>query len=357
MTTADTLLQQAKATEFFVAPYLERDLARFLDEKAMEIRQLASESVRGDIREVYFVASGASGAALYSGMYLLQRYTSIAAHSLPGYDFINRGNVRVNEHSLVFLASYGGRTEDTLAALRFAKGKRARTIAIGRRQDPATPIMSEADVRIEYDSPALYHIPLAAVYLFGSQVALATNPGQVEMRKLADDLFTLPSLLGEVYKNSQTTARDLAERCVDSKLMYVLGTGPLYGLAYTYALTIFMEYLRINSSVIEASEFRQGPIEALSRQKADLVFLVGTDETRAMMSRVLDVVRTRTDAQSLVFDMADYAPTSPLLAPLVLHIPLQWFTVYSAVLRGFADLDTRTYMGTGLLSKEGATWP
>jgi hypothetical protein len=39
-------------------------------------------------------------------------------------------------------------------------------------------------------------------------------------------------------------------------------------------------------------------------------------------------------------------------------IPLQWFAVYSALLRGITDLDERVFMGRGLMSKgEGITWP
>ncbi len=357
MTATAALLEQAKKTEFFVAPYLEHDLALFLVEKKDAIAKLAAEAVLGDLRDVFFVASGASGAALYSGMYLLQRFAGLGAYSLPGYEFLSLSPARINEHSLVFLASYGGGTEDTLAALRYAKSRRARTVAIGRRREPASPILSEADTSLEYDSPALYHIPLAAAYLLALQIAQARYPGQRELHRLADDLFALPSLLGEVYRSSQQSAKEQAQSFADSQLLYVLGSGPLYGLAYTYALTIFMEYLRINASLIETSEFRQGPIEALSRQQADLVFLVGTDESRAMSTRVMDVVKGHTRARSIVFDLADYPAISPLLAPMVLHIPLQWFTLYSAVLRGFADLDNRTFMGRGLLAKEGATWP
>ena len=357
MASVEALLEQAKKTEFFVAPYLEQDLGKFLAEEGDAIRQLAADAVHGGVRDVFFVASGASGAALYSGMYLLQRYTDLSVLSLPGYDLLTKAPERVNERSLVILASYGGGTEDTLAALRYANGRGAHTVAIGRRREPASPVMCEAATAIEYDSTALYHIPLAAVYLFALQVALTRNPERTDLHRLAEDLFALPSLLGEIYRSSQSTGEALARSLADSTMMYVLGTGPLYGLAYTYALTIFMEYLRINASMIETSEFRQGPIEALSRQRADLVFLVGTDESRAMTARVVNVVKRHTDARSIVLDMEDYPKTSPLLSPFVLHIPLQWFTLYSAALRGFADLDSRIFMGRGLLSREGASWP
>ena len=40
-----------------------------------------------------------------------------------------------------------------------------------------------------------------------------------------------------------------------------------------------------------------------------------------------------------------------LLAPFVLMIPLQWFAVWSSLLRGVTDLDERVLMGRGILGK------
>ena len=60
----------------------------------------------------------------------------------------------------------------------------------------------------------------------------------------------------------------------------------------------------------------------------------------------------------LVFDAADYPGLHPQLAPFLLLVPLQWFTVYSALLRGITDLDERVFMGHRLLAAgRDATWP
>ncbi len=136
-----------------------------------------------------------------------------------------------------------------------------------------------------------------------------------------------------------------------------MAAGPLYGLAYKFALTVFMENIRVHGSVIESAEFRHGPAEMLDRQGADIVFLLGTDETRAMTQRVIDLVQTRDNVRTIVYDMADYGDVHPLLAPFVFLIPLQWFTVYSALLAGIHDLDERVFMGRGILAKGQATWP
>jgi fructoselysine-6-P-deglycase FrlB-like protein len=69
-------------------------------------------------------------------------------------------------------------------------------------------------------------------------------------------------------------------------------------------------------------------------------------------------VSTAAGARTLVLDTADYPPVHPLLAPFVLMVPLQWFTVYSALLRGITDLDQRVFMGHRVLATgPDATWP
>ena len=73
--------------------------------------------------------------------------------------------------------------------------------------------------------------------------------------------------------------------------------------------------------------------------------------------RVLTLAQTQ-GASVLVYDFADYGDLHPLLAPFVLMVPLQWFAVYSALLRGITDLDERVYMGRGVLAQgQGVTWP
>lgn len=349
----DRLVAQAKQSELFTAPHLETDLAAFLAERKGTILKLAADAVAQGVQQVYFVGSGGSWSAMFSGAYLLNRFSSIPAEALTGYDLIHRQPPRLNAKAWVFVASYSGNTEDTVAALRFAKSKGARTIGIVRRRD--CTITQEADAVIDYASTALYILPLATVYLFALEAA--RQQGRGDVLPALEGLAVLPTVLGRVYRESEQRARDLSEAFADSSLLYVVAAGPLYGLAYKFALTVFMENIRIHGSVIASDEFRHGPVEMLTRQGADMVFLLGTDDTRAMTQRVLRLVEGDSRVRTMVCDVADYAAVDPLLAPFVLLIPLQWFAVYSALRAGIHNLDERTFMGRGVLSQGGASWP
>lgn len=154
MTDLDQLVEQAKRSELFTAPRLEADLAAFLAENAGRITALAAEAVASGVEHVYFVGSGGSWSNMFSGKYLLDRFTTLPSDALTSYELIWRNPRRLNSKAWVFLASYSGGTEDTVAALRHARDRDARTIGIVRRRDSV--IAREADVVIDYESTALY---------------------------------------------------------------------------------------------------------------------------------------------------------------------------------------------------------
>ncbi|MCL4561383.1 MAG: SIS domain-containing protein [Chloroflexi bacterium] len=349
----ESLVNQARQSTLFTAPVLGPDMERFLRESGEAIRDLARRAVSEEVQHIYWAGSGNSWVNLYSGKYLMDRFTSLPSDCFTSYDFIWRNPGRLNAKSWVFLASFSGATEDTLAALRHARSRGAHTIAIVNRADSV--MGREADEVIAYNSKALYILPLAAAYLFSLEVARLT--GNTGVQEIIDGLYALPALLTRQYVEEEAPARRLAEIYAGERLFYTLGSGPLYGLAYKFGLTVFMENMRVNGSFMDATEFRHGPAEMLEREKPVIVMLLGTDESRPVVERVRVLAEER-GARILAYDLAEYPGVHPLLAPFALMIPLQWFAVYSALLRGITDLDERVLMGHGILGQgKGVTWP
>ena len=163
-----TLVEEAKRSDLFTAPRLEADLAAFLQDQSDRVRRLAQRTAKGEFDQVYFVGSGGSWSNMYSGQYLTDRYTSVPAEVLTSYELIWRRPVRLGPRALVFAASYSGSTEDTLAALRHANDAGATTVALTRRHE--SPMSAEADEVIDYESTALYILPLAAVTLYAFEL-------------------------------------------------------------------------------------------------------------------------------------------------------------------------------------------
>lgn len=347
------LVDAARKSTLFTAPVLGADLERFLAQQGDTIRDLARRAVAENVRHIYWVGSGNSWVNLYSGKYLLDRFSDIPSDCFISYELVWRNPARLNSRSWTFLASYSGATEDTIAALRHAKAHGSHTIVFVNKADSL--MGREADEVVEYNSKALYILPLAAAYLFSLEVA--SIKGVKEVEKTIEQLFKLPALLSKQYIDEETKGHKLAEEFAQERMIYTLGSGPLYGLAYKFGLTVFMENMRINGSFMDASEFRHGPAEILDREKPAMVVLLGTDESRPVVQRVCQLAKTK-DLKLQVYDMAEYGGIDPLLAPFVLMIPLQWFAVYSALLRGITNLDERVLMGRGIMGQgKGIIWP
>jgi fructoselysine-6-P-deglycase FrlB-like protein len=356
MAGLSALVEDAKRSDLFTAPRLEADLAAFLEDQDERIRRLAARVAAGEFDQVYFVGSGGSWANMFSGQYLTDRYTSVPSEVLTSYELIWRGPARLGPRALVFLASYSGSTEDTLAALRHANKAGATTIALTRRRQ--SPMATEADEIIDYESTALYALPLAAVTTFALELGrLSAGANRSDAERALAQMPDLPQMLGNAYRSAEAASLEQARQYLSATAMTVLASGPLMGLGYKFALTVFMENIRVAGSFIESSEFRHGPVEALERSRLDVVVLLGTDESRSMTERSIAAVEAA-GSRVLRFDAADYDGVHPQLAPFLLLVPLQWFTVHSALLRGITDLDDRVFMGHGALAAgPDATWP
>jgi fructoselysine 6-phosphate deglycase len=349
----DAFIQKAVSSALFTAPVLGDDLERFLKEEGARITDLAKQAIDEKVSHIFWVGAGNSRVNLLSGKELMNRFTDIPGDCFTSYEFIWNNPVLLNKKSWVFLASYSGATEDTVAALRFAKQKGAKTISFVNQLDSL--MGRESDVTIAYKSKALFSLPLAAAYLFVLQMAKLN--GNKEAEKIIADLYRLPNILRKQYIDEKDKAIKTSKYFGEQEMIYTLASGPLIGLGYKFGLTVFMENIRVNGSFMEATEFRHGPAEMLDRHKPAFIVLLGTDDSRALVQRVIDLLKTQ-DVPLIVYDVAEYGDFHPLLAPFLLKIPLQWFSILSANLRGITDLDERVFMGRGLMGKgKGVTWP
>src|SRR5262249_18203395 len=165
----------------------------------------------------------------------------------------------------------------------------------------ASPVGSDADEVFASGSPGLYSLPLMAVSLLALE--WGRLDGNADAAALMERLSDVPAQVGEAFRSTRERGRELAEQLGDSDLLYCVGARPLYGLAYKFGLTVFMENMRINGSVIESGEFRHGPAEALERQRPDVAVVLGTDESRPMTLRTLDFLQAN-GARTFVFDAA-----------------------------------------------------
>ena len=351
MSDSNRYVELAKASEYFSGARLSDDLASFLEERRAACRELGREIA--EARHLYLIGCGGSLATLQTAKYVLDRELDVPIEAAHGYDLVWRSPKQLGEGAVAFFASYSGETEDTVAALRFARERGARTVGIVRGGD--STIAREADDVIEYGSAAIFEVPIAAMILIGLGLAEGRGAG-ASMQALALALNEVPPAVAAAFEVEEERAEERARELLSSRHLYVVGAGPLAPLAYKVALTVVMENIRIGGTWLDASEFRHGPAEALERSQVDALVLLGTDESRGMGERALAFLQEH-GTRTLVLDSASYPPVHPLLTPLVLNSITQWFTVWSAILRGITDLDERVFMGRHVLATGGHAWP
>jgi fructoselysine 6-phosphate deglycase len=246
----------------------------------------------------------------------------------------------------VVFNSWSGRNADVLDALAYARSTGAPTVAIVA--NPTSALAQGVDEVVLYTGRSIYEVPVLAVIELARAVA---EPAAVAL--LDASVRQLPSRLRALLPLAAARARTDASRFASTDLFYILGAGPCSSLALKYA-NVFMENIRLGAAYYDAVEFRHGAVEALSRLAPAMVFLLGEDESRSSTVALADFC-AHEGAVVLRYDAADYALGHPMLGPLVMNSFLQWFVVYSALIREIPDLDERVYMGTGRLSEGG--WP
>ena len=247
-----------------------------------------------------------------------------------------------------------GETADTLAALKQAARRGARTIAICNVQG--------SQITRQVESTLYTHagpeIGVASTKAFTTQLAtlvlLAMKLGEIRQRldeasriSLLSGLRELPARLDGLRRLEPEIVK-LAERWHTAQNALYLGRGPLYPIALEGALKL-KEISYIHAEGYPAGEMKHGPI-ALIDMALPIVALMPRDSHRERTLSNLQEAAAR-DGRILAFVTAgdtalNHVATSvlelpqiePLLAPIVYSVPLQLFAYHVAVLRG-CDVD------------------
>jgi fructoselysine-6-P-deglycase FrlB-like protein len=352
MRDLERYVAEAQNSLYFSGARIDEHLLAFLDERREACVELG-RSMAGQTTQLYVVGSGGSYAAALTAKYVLDSVLDIPIDAVASYELIWRDAVRLDSKALAVFASYSGETEDTVIALRHARDRGARTVAIvGKTQ---STMAREADVVISYDNGAIYEIPIVALILIAAGLTAGTAAAD-RVAPLVSDLAKLPAVARRTLDIEATKAEGRARELLHDQHLYVLGAGPLSPLAYKVAMSVVMENLRICATYCDAAEWRHGPAEALERTRGTFVVLLGTDASRDITLRAIEFCEAN-GSQVMTYDAADFGDVHPLLTPIVMNSHTQWLIVYSAILRGITDLDERVFMGRNILASDGALWP
>jgi glucosamine--fructose-6-phosphate aminotransferase (isomerizing) len=318
--------------------------------------QIPDEALRA-VERIVILACGTSWHSGLVGKFLFEKLARVPVDVDYGSEYRYRDPI-VSNNTLAVVITQSGETADTLAALREARKKGARSIAIcnvvgsmATRETDGT-VYTHAGPEIGVASTKAFTSQLVALHL------LAMYLGQIrgtlrsdEARPHVEALTQLPLLLEHTLKCEPLT-EEIARRFYERSDFLYLGRGINYPIALEGALKL-KEISYIHAEGYPAGEMKHGPI-ALIDEHMPVVTIVPHDHVYEKMigniqeakARGGSVVALTTEGNGSIRCLLDPSqdflitvPDShPLLTPVLMVVPLQLLAYHIAIRRG-CDVD------------------
>jgi len=299
-----------------------------------------------------FCACGTAWHACLVAEHLIERFARVPVEVDYSSEFRYR-NAPLDPQTLFFVISQSGETIDTLAALREAKRKGYRVLAINNVV--GSSIAREADGGIfQHVGP---EVGVASTKTFTSQLLLGAMVALyvARMRDMSfnDGVDYVKALRGapDLVRKALAQAphiKEIAKRYAHHTDFLFLGRLSLFPIALEGALKL-KEISYIHSEGYPAAEMKHGPI-ALISEKCPSVFLAPRGEIfnkivssmQEIKARKGPVIAIATEGSDLPAGLADEVIPIPdcheAVLPIVATIPVQLLSYYIAVERG-CDVD------------------
>lgn len=300
-------------------------------------------------RKIFVVACGTACHAGMVGKYVIEKLARTEVTVDIASEFRYRDPI-VTPEDLVIVISQSGETADTKAALKLAKERDAKVLAIVNVK--GSSIAREADMvlythagpEISVASTKAFSVQMAVMYLLAFEMAYAKGCiDKEECMRLTKELSDIPDVIEETMK--------CADRCqyVASKL--VTATSLLYigrGLDYTLSMEGSLklkEISYIHSESYAAGELKHGTISLVTDQMPVISVATQSELLEKMVSNIVEVksrdaftitvTKEGTEFSEGVMDEVIEIPAlEDILMPLVTVIPLQLIAYYTTVLKG-----------------------
>ena len=311
--------------------------------------------------DIKIAACGTAWHAALVAKYLIEELARVPVEVDYASEFRYRNPI-LTPSTLMMVISQSGETADTLAALREAKEKACRSIAICNVQgammtrEADGTIYTHAGPEIGVASTKAFTSQMVAAYLFA--LYLAQERGTLTEDQLkwhVRHLSELPVKMEKLLNDPSIDYEDLSKHFVLSSDFLYLGRGINFPIALEGALKL-KEISYIHAEGYAAGEMKHGPNALIdSRLPVVVINTLDSDDEKSKLRyektlsniqevRARDgiVVAIVTEGDTDTRDMASFTievpPSSELLSPVLATIPMQLLAYHIAVRRG-CDVD------------------
>ena len=335
------IYEQPKAIKDTINP-------RINDEEKVDIKDISlDEEYIKRINKIYMVSCGTAYHAGLIGKALIEKYAKIPVIADVASEF-RYSNPFIDENTLMIVVSQSGETADTLAALRLAKEKKAKILAItnvvgssiSRESDYS--LYTWAGPEIAVASTKAYTSQIAALALISMDIAV--KRGAIEdISSIVDELKKLPEKVESILENVDNI-KEMAKDICNTEDIFYIGRSLDYYVAMEGSLKL-KEVSYIHSEALAAGELKHGtlalidngtPVIAIATQ--DRLFdkmLSNIKEVKARGAYVIGIAKENNREIEKIVDHVVYIPEviDELSATLAV-VPLQLLAYYVALNRG-----------------------
>ena len=301
-----------------------------------------------NIDRIIITACGTSWHSALIGELFIEECARIPVEVEYASEFRYRNPI-VTKNTLCIVISQSGETADTLAAMREAKRRGAKTLGLVNvvgstmaREDDGG-IYLHAGPEIGVASTKAFTSQVIALALLTLKLARRREMSVVAGREIGQAMLKLPEQIQQIL-DSAPEIEQIAERFKDATNFLYLGRGYNFPVALEGALKL-KEISYIHAEGYPAAEMKHGPI-ALIDENMPVVFIAPHDavfdkivsniqEVKARGGRVIAITSEKEPVLEGLIDHEIRIPhTIDMLYPVLSVIPLQLLAYYVAVKRG-----------------------
>jgi glucosamine--fructose-6-phosphate aminotransferase (isomerizing) len=316
----------------------------------LEEKDALDEAVLTDVKRIVIVACGTSYHAGLIGRYAIEEWARVPVEMDIASEYRYRNPV-VGPGDLVLGITQSGETADTLAAMRLARERGARVVAITNvmgsqaTRDSDGVLFTRAGLEIGVAATKTFLCQVAVMYLLA--LRLAELRGTIEAARLGElvgEVKRLPHCISEVLAGVDEQVRPIAEAYWESEFFLYIGRHVGLPVALEGALKL-KEISYIATDAYAAGEMKHGPIALLDDSTP--VVCVATDSPvlekvasnmQEVRARGAKVIALATEGNDQLARQVDAMITLPaidwMLQPMLAVIPLQVLAYEIARRRG-----------------------
>jgi len=301
-------------------------------------------------RRIVVVACGTSYHAGLIGRYAIEEFSRVPVEVEIASEYRYRNPV-VGPGDLVIGISQSGETADTLAAMRTARERGARVLAITNimgsqaTRDADGVLYTRAGLEIGVAATKTFVSQVVAMYLLA--LRLAELRGTLEpdqLKATISEVKRLPHRIAEMFERDMGGVADVAERVHGAEFFLYLGRHVGLPVALEGALKL-KEISYIATDAYAAGEMKHGPIALLDQSTPVVVVATESPVLEKVISNIQEVrargarvIAVATEGDEQIAQHADEVIEVPrtewMLAPLLAVIPLQLLAYHIARRRG-----------------------